>query len=114
MTYASLVGLTRNGAYRNNQNQIRYGSRRLLIGPISNFIILLVLTCLLVIFYLAQVTKTNNYGYVLDEYVDSSNQFKQDYQELLIEESKLRSVTRFQGSQLNNDYQLPGIINFQE
>ena len=114
MTYASLVGLTRSGTYRNYRNRVRYENKRLVIGPISNFIILLVLTCLLVIFYLAQVTKTNNYSYVLDEHTDSVNQFQHDYQQLLIQESKLKSVTRFEGSQLNNNYQLPNVINFQE
>ena len=44
MTFAATTGLTRNSSYGRNQNNVEYLNHRLVLGPVSNFVVLLVLT----------------------------------------------------------------------
>ena len=99
MTFAATTGLTRNSSYGRNQNNIDYLNRRLVLGPISNFVVLAVLTCLLAVFYLSQVTKTNSYSYVINDSTQQQQALEEDYRSLLIESAQLRSNSRI-GTQL--------------
>ncbi len=99
MTFAATTGLTRNSSYGRNQNNVDYLNRRLVLGPISNFVVLAVLTCLLAVFYLSQVTKTNSYSYVINDSNQQQQALEEDYRSLLIESAQLRSNSRI-GAQL--------------
>ncbi len=101
MTFAATTGLTRNSSYGRNQNNVEYLNHRLVLGPVSNFVVLLVLTCLLVVFYLSQVTKTNSYSYVINDYTQQHQALEEDYRALLIESAQLKSTGRI-GSQLES------------
>ena len=97
MTFAATTGLTRNSSYGRNQNNVDYLNRRLVLGPISNFVVLAVLTCLLAVFYLSQVTKTNSYSYVINDYTTQQQALEEDYRSLLIESAQLKSNSRVGG-----------------
>ena len=101
MTFAATTGLTRNSSYGRNQNNVDYLNRRLVLGPISNFVVLAVLTCLLAVFYLSQVTKTNSYSYVINDSTQQQQALEEDYRSLLIESAQLRSNSRI-GAQLDD------------
>ena len=94
MTFAATTNLTRNSSYGRNQNNVDYLNRRLVLGPISNFVVLAVLTCLLAVFYLSQVTRTNNYSYVINSYTEQQQALEEDYRSLLIESAQLKSNNR--------------------
>lgn len=94
MTFAATTGLTRNNSYGRNQNNVEYLNRRLVLGPVSNFIVLSVLVCLLVVFYLSQVTRTNSYSYIINDYNQQQQALEEDYRALLIESAQLKSSGR--------------------
>ena len=94
MTFAATTGLTRNSNYGRNQNNVEYLNRRLVLGPVSNFVVLLVLLCLLVVFYLSQVTRTNSYSYIINDYSQQQQALEEDYRALLIESAQLKSTSR--------------------
>ena len=93
MTYSSSLALSRSQFAGRNRNAVSFKSRSK-VGPISNTIILIVLACLLGLFYLAQVTKTNAYGFSLNSLQQKQNQLKNEYADLQVTSSQLQSVTR--------------------
>src|SRR3984885_10190368 len=66
MTYSSSLAMNRTRFSGRNQNSVTFQARTRTLGPISNTIILIVLACLLGLLYLTQVTKTNSYGYTIN------------------------------------------------
>ena len=68
MTYSSSLAHGRKSAGLNrNQNTASFRSRERALGPVSNSVILIVLACLLGLLYLTQVTKTNAFGYKIND-----------------------------------------------
>ena len=67
MTYSSSLAMNRQRFASRNQNTTSFREQERSIGPISNTIILIVLACILGLLYLTQVTKTNAYGYKINE-----------------------------------------------
>jgi hypothetical protein len=53
-----------------NQNAVSFRATERTLGPVSNTIILIVLACVLGLLYLTQVTKTNAYGYQINDLDD--------------------------------------------
>jgi len=81
-----------------NQNSVSFRSKERTIGPISNTIILIVLTCLLGLLYLTQVTKTNAYGYRINELQTQSAQLKSEHDELEVASARLQALDRVANS----------------
>lgn len=98
MTYSSSLALSRSQFSGRNRNSVSFKSRARTLGPISNTIILVVLACLLGLFYLAQVTKTNAYGFALNNLQVQQNQLKAEYANLQVSSAQLQSVSRAQSS----------------
>jgi len=67
MTYSSTLSMSRGQYAGRNQNVVSFRTKERTLGPISNTIILVVLACLLGLLYLTQVTKTNAYGYSIND-----------------------------------------------
>jgi hypothetical protein len=57
-----------------------------------------VLVCLLGLLYLSQVTKTNAYGFEVDNLETQQSQLISEYQELELNAARLQSVDRVQNS----------------
>jgi hypothetical protein len=98
MTYSSSVALSRSQFAGRNRNSVTFKNRARTLGPISNTIILIVLACLLGLFYLAQVTKTNAYGFNLNALQQQQNSLKSQYADLQVNSAQLQSISRVQSS----------------
>ena len=98
MTYSSSLALSRSQYVGRNRNSVSFRAKARTLGPISNTIILVVLACLLGLFYLAQVTKTNAYGFSLNSLQQKQSQLKTEYADLQVSSAQLQSVSRVQTS----------------
>jgi hypothetical protein len=102
MTYSSslAVGRTRGAFAGRNQNGVAFrSSQERALGPISNSIILIVLALVLGMLYLAQVTKTNAYGYKIASLQAEQTQLNAQKDDLQVAAARLQSVPRVQTSE---------------
>jgi cell division protein FtsL len=98
MTYSSTLALSRSQFSDRNRNSVSFKAKSLKLGPISNTIILVVLASLLGLFYLAQVTKTNAYGFSLNSLQQQQTKLQTEYADLQVSSAQLQSVSRIQNS----------------
>jgi hypothetical protein len=68
------------------------------IGPVSNSIVLVILSCLLGLLYLTQVTKTNASGYKLDQLKKEYSLLEKNHDELELSAARLQSMDRVASS----------------
>ncbi len=93
------MSLSRSRFGTRNQNTTSFRSEKKGIGPISNTIVLIVLACLLGLFYLAQVTKTNAYGYKISELTERQSELKAQHSELEVASARLQALDRVKTSE---------------
>jgi hypothetical protein len=99
MTYSSSLALGRKSAFPpRGQNAVSFRTRERTLGPITNTIILIVLACLLGLLYLTQVTKTNAYGYKVNNLLEQQQQLTQEHDDLEVASARLQSLDRVQSS----------------
>jgi cell division protein FtsL len=98
MTYSNSVAVSRQKFATKNQNITIFKSRRGSIGPVSNTIILIVLSCLLGLLYLTQVTRTNAFSYQINSLQQQSSQLQNEHQQLEVNSARLQSVERVASS----------------
>jgi hypothetical protein len=98
MTYSSSIAASRRGYVRRNQNSVRFSDSARTLGPISNTIILIVLACLVGLLYLTQVTKTNGYGYTINNLQQQQSQLKDQKANLQVTSARLQSLNRVSAS----------------
>ncbi len=100
MTYSSSLALGRKGAYGGrNQNGVAFRSPSTkAFGPISNTIILIVLACVLGLLYLTQVTKTNAYGYEVNQLQEQRTELKEQHADLEVASARAQALDRIQNS----------------
>lgn len=107
MTYSSSVALSRRtigrrsrseGLGRRGRNTVSFKARTQSLGPISNTIILIVLTCLIGLLYLTQVTKTNSYGYTINNLQNQQSQLQNQKNNLEVNAARLQSLNRVAAS----------------
>src|ERR1700722_15030019 len=97
MTYSSSLAMNRSRYQGRNQNSVSFRVQTRTLGPISNTIILVVLACLLGLLYLTQVTKTNAYGYQINNLKQQQTQLQQQHDNLEVTAARLQSVDKVQG-----------------
>jgi hypothetical protein len=83
-----------------NQNVVGFQAEKRRLGPVSNTIILVVLACLLGLLYLTQVTKTNAYGYEINNLQEKQSQLQAEHDNLELASARLQSLDRVQHSQV--------------
>lgn len=98
MTYSSSLAVGRSRAMGRNKNVTPYRSDAKRIGPVSNTILLVVLTCLLGLLYLSQVTKTNAYGFEINDLQSRHTSLEAEYSQLELNAARLQSVDRIKDS----------------
>jgi len=101
MTYSSTLALGRHPQGVRNQNAISFDKGSYSLGPVSNTIVLIVLSCVLGLLYLTQVTKTNAYGYKIDDLNKRQTNLKTEHDELEIAAARLQALDRVKNSPLN-------------
>ncbi|MEI7683198.1 MAG: hypothetical protein WCJ24_02770 [Candidatus Saccharibacteria bacterium] len=82
-----------------NQNSTSFQKKSRTIGPVSNTIILIVLACILGLLYLTQVTKTNAYGYKINNLQDKQSQLNEQHNDLEVAAARLQALDRVQSSE---------------
>lgn len=80
------------------QNAVSFRSKERTLGPISNTIILIVLACLLGLLYLTQVTKTNAYGYTINNLQTQQTALQAQHDDLEVAAARAQSLSRVQDS----------------
>jgi hypothetical protein len=98
MTYSSSIAASRRGYVRRNQNSVSFASSARTLGPISNTIILIILACLVGLLYLTQVTRTNGYGYTINNLQQQQSQLKDQKANLEVSAARLQSLERVTAS----------------
>src|SRR5437868_8414784 len=98
MTYSSSIAASRRGFVRRNQNSVRFSASSRTLGPVSNTIILIVLACLIGLLYLTQVTKTNSYGYTINNLQQEQSQLKDQKANLEVTSARLQALDRVASS----------------
>lgn len=102
MTYSSSIAMGRQRFSSRNQNTTSFRAQKRAIGPVSNTIILIVLACLLGLFYLTQVTKTNTYSYRINDLKTQQTSLKTEHDQLEIDSARLQALERVKTSQVAN------------
>jgi cell division protein FtsL len=100
MTYSSSIALGRRSAFARNQNAVSFKEQVRTIGPISNTIILIVLTCLLGLLYLTQVTKTNTFGYKIHDLESQQTKLSTEHEDLQVSAARLQALERVKQSEV--------------
>lgn len=98
MTYSSSLAMRRASGLGRNQNTTRFRTNDRTLGPISNTIMLIILACLLGLLYLTQVTKTNAYGYRVNDLQQQQTKLKDENAELQVSAARLQALDRVKNS----------------
>ncbi len=98
MTYSSSIAMSRKRFAVRHQNAVSFNEQVKTLGPISNTVILVILSCLLGLLYLTQVTKTNANGYTIDGLSKQHTQLQKEHEELELTAARLQSMDRVAGS----------------
>jgi len=98
MTYSSSIAASRRGYVRRNQNSVRFSASARSLGPVSNTIILIILACLIGLLYLTQVTKTNSYGYTINNLQQTQSDLKEQKSNLEVTAARLQALDRVANS----------------
>lgn len=101
MTYSSSLALSRRRFASRHQNAVSFQEQTRSIGPVSNTIILVVLSCLLGLLYLTQVTKTNSSGYIINDLQKQHTQLQKEHEDLELTAARLQSLDRVASSPAN-------------
>jgi hypothetical protein len=100
MTYSSSIAASRRGYVRRNQNSVRFRSSARSLGPVSNTVILIVLACLIGLLYLTQITKTNSYGYTINNLEQQQSDLKEQKANLEVDAARLQAQDRVSSSKV--------------
>ena len=98
MTYSSSLAAGRERYATRNQNAVSFRIMERTLGPVSNTVILIVLSCLLGLVYLTQVTKTNAFGYRINELQSRHESLKSEHNELEVAAARLQALDRVKDS----------------
>lgn len=101
MTYSSSLALSRRKFASRHQNAVSFQEDKHRLGPVSNTIMLVILSCLLGLLYLTQVTKTNANGYTLDTLQKQQSSLQKEHDELELTAARLQSLDRIANSDQN-------------
>jgi len=102
MTYSSGAHMNRQNVLRRNQNIANYRADQKVLGPISNTVMLIVLACFLGLLYLTQVTKTNAYGYQINDLQEQKISLRDQHAELEVASARLQALERVKTSQVTS------------
>lgn len=113
MTYSSTsLEIQRKANLRRNQNSVRYSSSAISLGPVAHTILLAVMLCVLGLIYLTQVTKTNAYGYQLNDLKEKKEALIQENQALQVESAQLQSLERVKTSGVSASLTSPATTSY--
>lgn len=103
MTYSSSLAMSRQRFAVRNQNTTNFRNSERTLGPISNTIMLIALACILGLLYLTQVTKTNTYGYRINDLQQKQTLLKDEHAQLEVASARLQALERVKNSEVNKN-----------
>lgn len=92
MTYSTSLQLGKSRFATRGQNAVSFRNESTRLGPVSNAIVLIVLTCLIGLVYLTQVTKTNAYSYQIQSLQTKQSSLKEEQKDLELTAARLQSI----------------------
>lgn len=92
MTYSTSLQLGKTRFATRGQNAVSFRNESKRLGPVSNAIVLIVLTCLIGLVYLTQVTKTNAYSYQIQDLQTKQSSLKEEQKDLELTAARLQSI----------------------
>ena len=92
MTYSTSLSIGKSRFSTRGQNAVSFRNESSRLGPVSNAIVLIVLTCLIGLVYLTQVTKTNAYSYRIEDLQTKQSSLKEEQKDLELTSARLRSL----------------------
>ncbi len=98
MTYSSSLAMNRSRFVGRNQNSVTFRAQSKTLGPVTNTITLIVLACLLGLLYLTQVTRTNAFGYQINNLQQTQASLNTEHDNLEVDSARLQSISRVEGS----------------
>lgn len=98
MTYSNSLAMNRSRYVGRNQNSVSFKAQTRTLGPVSNTITLIVLACLLGLLYLTQVTRTNAFGYQINDLQQTQANLKSEHDNLEVDSARMQSLARVQNS----------------
>lgn len=98
MTYSSSLAMGRQRYSSRGQNTTSFKAKEAKLGPVSNTIMLIVLACLIGLLYLTQVTKTNAFGYRINELQSRQSVLQTEHDELQVASARLQALERVKNS----------------
>lgn len=99
MTYSSSLAMSRQRYQTRNQNTTSFRTVERTLGPISNTVLLVIMACLLGLLYLTQVTKTNTYGYKINDLQLKKTQLADEHAQLEVASARLQALNRIKNSE---------------
>jgi len=99
MTYSNSISVGRRRFASRHQNAVSMTEKAKVIGPVSNTIVMVVLSCLLGLLYLTQVTKTNANGYTIDSLQKENTALQKEHDQLELSAARLQSIDRIASSE---------------
>ncbi|PID31857.1 hypothetical protein CR970_03765 [Candidatus Saccharibacteria bacterium] len=81
-----------------NQNTTGFRTREYTLGPISNTILLVIMACLLGLLYLTQVTKTNAFGYTINDLQQQQTELADEHAQLEVASARLQALEQIKNS----------------
>ena len=103
MTYSSSILSGQRRFASRHHNAVSFNEQVKTLGPISNTVILVVLSCLLGLLYLTQVTKTNANAYQVDGLQKQQSQLQKEHKQLQLASARLQSLDRVANSEANKE-----------
>lgn len=103
MTYSSSLAVSRQRFASRNQNTTTFRRTDRTLGPVSNTIVLIIMACLLGLLYLTQVTKTNAYGYRINELERQQTSLQDERSQLEVSSARLQALERVKNSEANKN-----------
>lgn len=100
MTYSSSLASNRQRYANRNQNITSFKNKERTLGPVSTTVVFVVLACLLGLLYLTQVTKTNAYGYQINDLKEQQSELKIEHDELQVSSARLQALERIKNSEV--------------
>lgn len=92
------MALGRQQMVARGQNSVTFRPKDRRLGPVSNTIVLIVLASLLGLLYLTQVTKTNAYGYAINNLQHQQASLQNERDDLAAASARLQALDKAQNS----------------
>ena len=108
---ASFVSSRRSRQWQRNQNTVAFVSKAGM-GPITHTVIIALMIAVLGLIYLAQVTKTSSYGYILEKQTNQMASLTAERQDLEVENARLQALTRVKDSSVAKAMVEPASVDY--